>query len=136
MPIVSQRVVEEPSISVFNCITEKTPNIYTPPSSNEENNPPPPPFPNPPPRRRNMNECCRESIKLQRLIVRHLGAARSSTQETLPEGVVGVGSTQDGIRQAFPFVVKKRWVDPNAKDNEGIPILNDRQLALVLGGMI
>jgi hypothetical protein len=98
--------------------------------------PPPPPFPNPPPRRRNMDECCRESIKLQRLIVRHLGAARSSSQETLPEGVIGIGSAQEGIRQAYPFVVKKRWIDPNAKENEAIPILNDRQLALILGGMI
>jgi len=97
----------------------------------------PPPFPNPPPRKRNnMNDCCRESIKLMRLVVRHIGAERSSGQESLPEGVKEIGSTQDGIRQAFPFVVKKRWVDPNAKDNEGIPILNDRQLALVLGGMI
>jgi hypothetical protein len=50
--------------------------------------------------------------------------------------VLGLGKTQDGIRQAFPFRVKKRWVNPNAKDNENILILNDRQLALVLGGMI
>jgi hypothetical protein len=95
-----------------------------------------PPFPNPPPRKRNMDECCRESTKLLRLLVRHAGAERSSTQETLPNGVKAVGSSQDGIRQAYPFIVRKRWVDPNAKENEGIPILNDRQLALVLGGMI
>jgi hypothetical protein len=95
-----------------------------------------PPFPNPPPRRQNMDECCRTSIKLLRLLVRHAGAERSSTQEALPNGVKAVGSSQDGIRQAYPFIVRKRWVDPNAKDNEGIPILNDRQLALVLGGMI
>jgi hypothetical protein len=94
-------------------------------------------FPNPPPRKRNkMDECCRESIKLQRLIVRHLGATSASSQETLPNGVRAVGSSQDGIRQAYPFIVRKRWVEPNAKENEGIPILNDRQLALVLGGMI
>jgi hypothetical protein len=83
-----------------------------------------------------MDACCRESIKLQRLLVRHLGAARSANQEILPDGVRGIGSVQDGIAQAFPFVVRKRWVDPNAKENESIPILNDRQLALVLGGMI
>jgi hypothetical protein len=83
-----------------------------------------------------MDECCRDSIKLQRLIVRHLGAERSSGQENLPDGVKEIGSAKDGIRQAYPFVVKKRWVDPNAKANEGISILNDRQLALVLGGMI
>jgi len=96
-----------------------------------------PPFPNPPPRKINkMDECCRESIKLQRLIVRHLGAVSGSNQETLPTGVREIGSTQDGIRQAYPFSVKKRWVDPNAKEDEGIPIQNDRHLALVLGGMI
>jgi len=83
-----------------------------------------------------MDECCRESIKLQRLIVRHLGAASGSNQETLPTGVRAIGSTQDGIRQAYPFSVRKRWVDPNAKEDEGIPILNDRHLVLVLGGMI
>jgi hypothetical protein len=65
-----------------------------------------------------------------------LGAGRSSSQETLPDGVRQVGSIQDGIRRAYPFVVKKTWIDPNAKENEGISILNDRQLALVLGGMI
>jgi hypothetical protein len=97
---------------------------------------PPPPFSNPPPRKRNMNECCRESIKLQRLIVRHLGAASPTSQELLPDGVKGIGSAQEGIRQAYPFLVRKRWIDPTAKDNEGIPITNDRQLALVLGGMI
>jgi hypothetical protein len=97
---------------------------------------PPPLFPNPPPRKQNMDACCRESIKLQRLIVRHLGAARGANQETLPDGVRGIGIVQDGIAQAFPFIVRKRWVDPNAKENESIPILNDRQLALVLGGMI
>jgi hypothetical protein len=83
-----------------------------------------------------MDESCRTSIKLQRLIVRHLGAERNSTKEVLPENVVGIGSVQDGIRQAFPFVVKKQWVDPSAKQNETIPIVNDRQLTLVLGGMI
>jgi hypothetical protein len=104
-----------------------------------ENKPLPPssPFPNPPPRRQKMDECCRTSIKLQRLIVRHIGAERnSSNQEILPEGVRGIGSTQEGIRQAYPFDVKKCWVDPNAKETESISILNDRQLALVLGGMI
>ena len=134
-PVIIGRQVDEPSITVFNCVTEKNPNIYTPPS-NEKNTPPPPPFPNPPPRKRNMDECCRTSIKLQRLIVRHLGAERNSSQEVLPEGVVGIGSSQDGIRQAFPFVVKKQWVDPSAKQNETISIVNDRQLTLVLGGMI
>ena len=98
--------------------------------------PPPPPFPNPPPRKRDMNECCRESVKLQRAIFWHLGVGRSSGQENLPAGVKEIGSTREGIRQAYPFVVRKRWIDPNAKENEGIPILNDRQLALVLGGMI
>ena len=83
-----------------------------------------------------MNECCRESIKLQRLIVRHLGAASTTSQEHLPDGVKEIGSTQEGIRQAYPFVVRKRWVDPNAKENEGIPIVNDRHLAQVLGGRI
>jgi hypothetical protein len=107
-------------------------NNSSPPNSSPSSSP----FPNPPPRRRNMNECCRDSIKLQRLIVRHLGAARSSGQENLPSGVREIGSTQEGIRQSYPFVVKKRWVDPNAKDSEGIPILNDRQLALVIGGML
>jgi hypothetical protein len=95
------------------------------------------PFPNPPPRRRNkMDECCRISIRLQRLIVRHLGATNASSPETLPEGVTAVGSAQEGINQAFPFTVRKRWIDPNAKDGENFSILNDRQLALVLGGMI
>jgi hypothetical protein len=83
-----------------------------------------------------MNECCRLSIKLQRLIVRHLGAASNNNQETLPDGIKGIGSIQDGIRQAYPFTVSKRWVDPNAKADEKIPILNDRQLTLVVGGMI
>jgi hypothetical protein len=115
---------------------------YTPILNNESfPNPAPPPeskpFPAPPPTKRNkMDQCCRDSIKLQRLIVRHLGATQSSGQETLPDGVREIGSTQEGIRQAYPFVVRKKWVDPNAKDNEGIPIGNDRQLALVLGGMI
>jgi hypothetical protein len=68
--------------------------------------------------------------------VRHLGAERTSNQEVLPEGVTAIGKTQEGIRQAFPFVVRKRWVDPNAKESESISIQNDRQLALVLGGMI
>jgi hypothetical protein len=79
-----------------------------------------------------MNECCRVSIQLQRLIVRHLGAERNSSQETLPDGVRGIGSTQEGIRQAYPFVVRKRWVDPTAEETESISILNDRQLALML----
>ena len=105
----------------------------------EEPPPPPPlslPFPNPPPRKRNMKDCCSDSIKLLRLLVRHSGAERNSNQETLPNGVKAVGSSQDGIRQAYPFVVRKRWVDPTAKENEGITIINDRQLTLVLGGMI
>src|SRR5919199_2532146 len=94
------------------------------------------PFPNPPPRKRNMDDCCRESIQLQRLIVRHLGAERTAGNEILPDGVRGIGSQQEGIRQAYPFTVKKCWVDPNAKENENISILNDRQLALVIGGML
>jgi hypothetical protein len=83
-----------------------------------------------------MDECCRESIKLQRLIVRHLGAERNTPTEDLPDGVTAIGSNQDGINQAYPFHVKKQWLNPTAKEDERIKILNDRQLALVLGGMI
>jgi hypothetical protein len=94
------------------------------------------PFPNPPPRKVNMDLCCQESIKLQRLIVRHLGAERTTPTEDLPEGVTAIGSNQDGINQAYPFSVKKQWLNPTAREDEKIKILNDRQLALVLGGMI
>jgi hypothetical protein len=110
------------------CPTLPTPTPTPTPSSS--------PFPNPPPRKRNMDICCAESIKLQRLIVRHLGATSSPIKETLPDGVKAIGSAQDGIRQAYPFEVKKRWIDPTVKEDETIQILNDRQLALVLGGMI
>lgn len=96
----------------------------------------PSPFPNPPPRKRNMDECCRDSIKLQRLIVRHLGAARTNIQEILPDGVEAIGSVQQGIPQSFPFKVKKKWINPTAKDEENIAILNARHLTLVLGGMM
>jgi hypothetical protein len=83
-----------------------------------------------------MDECCSTSIKLQRLIVRHLGAERRSGSETLPDGVTAIGSTEDGIRQAYPYSVRKRWIDPNTKQDEFIQIANDRQLSLVLGAMI
>ena len=66
MPVVRGRIVKEPSLTVFNCQTEKTPNIYTPNPITEEENTPPPPFPNPPPRKRNVNECCRVAIALAR----------------------------------------------------------------------
>jgi hypothetical protein len=39
MPVVSSRQVSEPTITVFNCKSEKNPNIYTP-LSNEKNTPP------------------------------------------------------------------------------------------------
>jgi len=117
------------------CYPNNTPEpLYIP---NNSSPPPPPPFSNPPPRKRNkMDECCQISIRLQRLIIRHLGAVTGSNQETLPNGVRAIGSIQDGIPQAYPFAVKKQWVDPNAKEDENISILNDRHLALVLGGMI
>ena len=83
-----------------------------------------------------MDICCIESIKLQRLIVKHLGAARNTVQEVLPDGVEPIGSAEQGIAQAFPFNVKKKWVIPTAKQDERIQILNARQLTLVLGGMI
>jgi len=135
-PIIEWRRVSQPGISVFDCQQPKEPNIYTPPTPRDENVPPSP-FPNPPPRRQNkMDECCRESIKLQRLIVRHLGAERNTPKEDLPDGVTAIGSNREGINQAFPFSVKKQWINPTAKENEKIQILNDRQLALVLGGMI
>jgi hypothetical protein len=94
-----------------------------------------PPPPSPPPRKE-MDECCRLSIRLQRLTVRHLGAVKSRIQEPLPEGVNPIGSTQEGFNQAFPFEVRKRWIDPVAKDNEKVAITNARQLTLVLGGMM
>jgi hypothetical protein len=83
-----------------------------------------------------MDECCRESTKLLRLLVRHHGATKSKAQEILPDGVAEVGSSEDGLRQAYPFSVNKRWIDPRAKKEEKISILNERQLTLVLGGMI
>jgi len=122
------------TILASNC---STPSPTPSPNPSPTPSPSPSPFPNPPPRRRNkMDECCQISIRLQRLIVRHLGAVTGSNQETLPNGVRAIGSIQDGIPQAYPFAVKKQWVDPNAKEDENISILNDRHLALVLGGMI
>jgi hypothetical protein len=110
----------------------------TPPPENPNPSSPsqPAPFPNPPPRKQRMDICCIESIKLQRLIVKHLGAARNTVQEVLPDGVEPIGSAEQGIAQAFPFNVKKKWVIPTAKEDERIQILNARQLTLVLGGMI
>jgi hypothetical protein len=94
------------------------------------------PFPNPPPRKRRMDECCRESTKLLRLVVRHLGAERNTPKEDLPDGVSAIGSTKEGINQAYPFSVKKQWINPTAKEDEQIQVLNDRQLVFILGGMI
>jgi len=125
------------SVDIYNVIYSDCPASATPPPTN----PPTPspttsPFPNPPPRLKKMDECCRESIKLQRLIVRHLGAERNTPTEDLPDGVTAIGSNQDGVNQAYPFSVKKQWLNPTAKEDERIKILNDRQLVLVLGGMI
>jgi hypothetical protein len=44
------------------------------------------PFPNPPPRKQNMNECCREAIKLAREIYKRLGIAKFPGQ--LPATIV------------------------------------------------
>jgi len=74
MPIVRQRIVSEPVITVFNCSAIKeNPIIYAPPVVDVA---PLAPFPNPPPRRKVMDTCCQENLKFLRAIYTKLGLAR------------------------------------------------------------
>jgi len=52
------------------------PNNQTTPPIALSPSPSPSPFPNPPPRKRNMDECCRDSVKLLRAIYKGLGIAK------------------------------------------------------------
>jgi hypothetical protein len=122
--------------NTFNIIYSNCPLTLNPSNPSNPSNSSKTPFPNPPPRKRNMDECCRESTKLLRLLVRHHGATTSKVKEILPEGITEIGSSEDGLRQAYPFSVNKSWIDPNAKKDEKFKILNERQLTLVIGGMI
>ncbi|UNU21435.1 hypothetical protein D0A34_23620 [Microcoleus vaginatus PCC 9802] len=98
--------------------------------------PSPIPFPNPPPRRQNVDECCRDSVRMLRRIHKHLGVSPIPGMEPLEEfaGVKTKGEAFQGDKMAFPFEVPKRWIDPVfAKRNERITVRNLSELLLVIG---
>ncbi|MEG4121761.1 hypothetical protein QUA43_30355 [Microcoleus sp. N9_B4] len=94
-----------------------------------------PPFPNPPPRRQNVDECCRDSVRLLRRIHKHLGVSPITGMESLEQlaGVKAKGETFQGDKMAFPFEVPKVWLDVQAKKNEKVSVRNLSELMLVMG---
>ncbi|NQE37532.1 hypothetical protein [Microcoleus asticus] len=95
----------------------------------------PSPFPNPPPRKENMDDCCRDSVRMLRRIHKHLGVSPIAGMEPLEQlaGVKSKGETFQGDKMAFPFEVPKTWLDVQAKKNEKITVKNLAELLLVIG---
>ncbi|HEY9835083.1 MAG TPA: hypothetical protein V6D26_31320, partial [Stenomitos sp.] len=78
-----------------------------------------PPIPNyPPTKNKKMDDCCQLIGAYLELLVQHHGALKPTINEQLPEGAKQIGSqTEQGLNAAFPFEIKKQWIDPTAKDN-------------------
>ncbi|MEG4109002.1 hypothetical protein [Microcoleus sp. S13_C5] len=93
------------------------------------------PFPNPPPRRQNVNECCRDTMRMLRRIHKHLGVSPLLGMEPLEQfaGVKSKGENFQGEKMAFPFEVPKTWLDVMAKKNDKITVKNLAELLLVMG---
>jgi hypothetical protein len=93
------------------------------------------PFPNPPPRKENMDDCCRDSLRMLRRIHKHLGVSPIQGMESLEQfaGVKSKGEDFQGDKMAFPFEVPKVWLNPTAKRNETLPVRNLSELLFILG---